>query len=113
MFPEEDAINNTIVVYTSDHGQTLQEKGEAWSHCNNTRPEVTVPLLVIGKLKAMPDTRYYASHGNIFATLLDLMGVPASARTHEYAPSLLTATEGQNQPRYFSDGDLNSVNFDP
>jgi glucan phosphoethanolaminetransferase (alkaline phosphatase superfamily) len=99
-------------VYTSDHGETLQEDGATWPHCHNTRHEALVPLLIITNLKLSPDTSFHASHSNIFATLLDFMQVPEGARLHAYAPSLLSATRAQNQPRFYLDGELAPLPFD-
>lgn len=111
-----------ILIYTSDHGQTLSEHGEQHTHCGtaaDTFPtEATVPLFIISRETISVDTGYRASHGNIFATLLDFMEFPAE-RHHEYALSLLTAKAGDSKPRYFWAGDPNErvlgvrVKFDP
>lgn len=100
-----------LLVYTSDHGQTLSEHGEKHTHCGtgmDTFPtEAMVPLFIISRAPLSVDTGYRASHANIFATLLDLMNFPASERHHEYARSLLTAKATDSQPRYFWAGGLN------
>ncbi len=111
-----------ILIYTSDHGQTLSEHGEHHTHCGtalDTSPtEVTVPLFIISREPLSVDTSYRASHGNIFATLLDFMDFPAQ-RQREYAVSLLTAKARDSQTRYFWVGDPNErilgarVKFDP
>lgn len=82
---------STVMVYTGDHGQTLARNGETHTHCGGTRNESLVPLFAVarnplspGKPRSVP-----AAHENIFATLLDLMAVPGSARAQEYAASLL------------------------
>lgn len=111
LMPNEIELPNTLIIHTSDHGETLQEHGETWSHCHNTSPEATVPLFIIGKLPIQPDTSYKASHDNIVPTLLDLMGVPGDKRLHDYAPSLLKAGSTENTPRFFLDGDLQSVEY--
>lgn len=97
-------LENTVILYTSDHGQTLFENGVDWLHCNYTPPEASVPLLLIGKLERAPDTAYPASHSNILPTLLDLMGVPEDVRAMEYAPSLLSATRGDVGRRFYLSG---------
>ena len=62
------------------------------------------------------DTKYRASHQNLFPTLLDLMGVPAASRVIQYERSLLVATEEDSQPRSFFGVDLGTthsrINFD-
>jgi glucan phosphoethanolaminetransferase (alkaline phosphatase superfamily) len=102
--------NRNFFVYTSDHGQTLSEHGERHTHCRNsalTDPtEAAVPLCLITVEPLAVDTQYRASHANIFATLLDLMGVPKLERRHEYALSLLGAKATDSKPRYFFVGDL-------
>jgi glucan phosphoethanolaminetransferase (alkaline phosphatase superfamily) len=99
---------NTFYIYTSDHGQTLSENGEVVSHCSTTRNEAVVPLFIISEPTALPavDTNYRASHSNIFATLLDLMGVLENTRKYNYSPSLLKAKAADSQPRFYYAGDL-------
>lgn len=93
--------DNTTIIYTSDHGQTLSENGESWPHSGTTRPEACVPLLVVQNAPLHVDTSYPASHANIFATLLDLMNVPPQIRAYPYAPSLLAAQNtGPAQRQY-------------
>ncbi|HEX7556165.1 MAG TPA: sulfatase-like hydrolase/transferase, partial [Leptolinea sp.] len=111
LMPDLEELPDTFLIYTSDHGDTLQEHGETWSHCHNTDPEAKVPLFIVGKLDFMPDTQYKASHANIMPTILDLMHVPQGIRSQIYAPSLLTAQHTSNKPRYFLDGDLESILF--
>jgi glucan phosphoethanolaminetransferase (alkaline phosphatase superfamily) len=115
--------SRNILIYTSDHGQTLSEHGEQHTHCGSavdTFPtEATVPLFMMNRGPLSVDTSYRASHGNIFATLLDLMDFPVEDRHREYAISLLTAKARDSQTRYFWAGDPNErilgvrVKFDP
>lgn len=110
-------LEHTLLLYTSDHGQTLIENGETWSHCGNTSKEAAVPLLLIGQHNFSPDTQYRATHYNIFPTILDLMGVPAEARIVTYPLSLLEATTLDSANRYFLGGTVEAyysvqVNFD-
>lgn len=63
--------------------------------------EASAPLLLITKAPASVDTNFRASHANIFPTLLDLMGYPASERRYPYARSLLKASASQSRARYF------------
>ncbi len=102
---------NTFYVYTSDHGQTLLENGAIASHCSDTKPEAIVPLFIIGNLQNQVDTKYRASHSNIFATLLDLMNFPESERKFSYATSLFKAKESDSKPRFYYTGDLHSTSF--
>jgi glucan phosphoethanolaminetransferase (alkaline phosphatase superfamily) len=113
LLPNRKPLPNTVILYTSDHGDTLQENGEAWSHCSNTSPEATVPLFMIGEIENQPDTNYQASHSNIFPTLLDLMNVPENARQKQYNYSLLKANSSMNGPRYYFGEDPNPILYTP
>jgi glucan phosphoethanolaminetransferase (alkaline phosphatase superfamily) len=95
--------DSTIVVYTSDHGQTLGEGGEKHSHCGASKTEAMVPLFVISSRADVraADTTFPASHSNIFATLLDLMGFPESERPRSYDVSLLGARSPASVPRTY------------
>jgi len=92
--------NNTVILYSSDHGQTLSEGGEIYSHGGESPKEAMVPLFMLG-LKTKADTNFKASHANIFATLLDLMAYPEAMRHHQYAISLLKAKAADSRDRFF------------
>lgn len=116
LIPDYKVPDDTVIVYTSDHGQTLAEGREGSAHCGYTRNEAVVPLFVIGYRGAGVDTKYKASHPNIFATLLDLMEFPESARKKSYGRSLLKAREADSEPRYYVGpaltGNLQKLKFD-
>jgi len=103
--------NNTVFVYTGDHGQTLFKTGKN-SHGGDSKAEATVPLFIIGDLGIDVDTRYKASHQNIFPTLLDLMKYPRDLRRTNLAISLLEAKSTDSKPRYFNPNLQNGVPFD-
>jgi glucan phosphoethanolaminetransferase (alkaline phosphatase superfamily) len=107
LLPDLNDLNQTVFLYTSDHGQTLLQDGETWLHCGNTRNEAIVPLLLISPEPYDVDPEYRASHFNIFATLLDLMGVPETMRLRDYPLSLLRATSADSTDRYFLGGVIN------
>jgi glucan phosphoethanolaminetransferase (alkaline phosphatase superfamily) len=102
-------LNHTVILYTSDHGQTLFEDGTSWLHCNYTPQEANVPILLLGRNLPPVADGYHASHSNILPTLLDLMGVPNEARVHAYAPSLFAATPEMNKDQFFFDGSLRLI----
>jgi glucan phosphoethanolaminetransferase (alkaline phosphatase superfamily) len=104
-----ETLENTIFVYTSDHGQTLSENGETWPQTGPTRNEANVPVLIISARQLSVDTGFKASHQNLFSTLLDLMQVPSSSRVYSYAPSLLEATAKSSVPRYYIVGNITSA----
>ncbi len=104
LFAEAD-LSQAVVIYTSDHGQNLHERGDPGvnTHCG-TDPvpeEGLVPLVVIqGKgLKALDwqahlaQNRNASSHYNIFPTLLMLMGYDPAEVASEYGPSLDMPTD--------------------
>ncbi len=105
-------LQHTIILYTSDHAQTLFEEGATWLHCNFTHAEASVPLFILGKLPVQPDTAYPASHSNILPTLLDLMSIPLEHRRQNYAPSLLKATTLDRQNRCFISGNMQVIRYD-
>lgn len=93
--------NNTAILYTGDHGQTLFANGKA-SHSGQTREEATVPLLMIGGPREGIDTSYKASHHNLYPTILDLINYPAELREREFSLSLLKATGRDSRPRFYN-----------
>ena len=93
-------INGATIIYTSDHGQTLHERGNPGltTHCQS-KPEIeegVVPLVLItGKRDIGPDWKNAAARGfnkmsgfRIFPTLLTLMGYKKEAVFSAYGPSL-------------------------
>jgi glucan phosphoethanolaminetransferase (alkaline phosphatase superfamily) len=107
-------LADSIIIYTSDHGQALLENGRTQTHCSGSRPQISealVPLMVLTenaywknafKLAA---TRNFdrASHFNIFPTLLNLMGFQWDAASKRYGASLFDRIEDS---RAFSYGDI-------
>jgi glucan phosphoethanolaminetransferase (alkaline phosphatase superfamily) len=101
------------VLYTSDHGQTLSEHGQRYTHMKPDPEIVDVPGFLVsgegygrqGLIDGIaPGTRI--SHLNNFATLLDLMGVPASMRVRPYDPSIFALTAQDNAERRYLSGSL-------
>ena len=103
--------NQTVILYTSDHGQSLFAGGKS-SHGGKTLVEANVPLFIIGKLETAADTSYRASHHNILPTLLDLMNYPEALRGREKSVSLLKATAKDSRPRFFNPDLDEKVPFD-
>lgn len=103
--------NNSVILYTSDHGQTLFSNGKA-SHGGETREEAIVPLFVVGKLDRSPDTNFKASHQNIYPTLLDLMNYPEEFRERRYVISLLKARASDSKTRFFNPNLGEKISFE-
>jgi glucan phosphoethanolaminetransferase (alkaline phosphatase superfamily) len=109
----ETTNQNYVILYTSDHGQTLSEHGQAYTHMKPDNVIVDVPDFFVsgerygrkGLLSGItPGIR--VSHLNNFATLLDLMGVPMSLRARTYDKSIFSLTAGDNRERYYMSGSL-------
>jgi len=110
--PGSDVLEHAVFLYTADHGQTLYETNVDWLHCGYTSPEARVPLFMLGKLPVKPDTAYKANHSNILPTVLDLMGVPDSARKYPYELSLFKAGAADSKDRYYLAGGMWMTNYD-
>jgi glucan phosphoethanolaminetransferase (alkaline phosphatase superfamily) len=116
LFVSETTNQNYVMLYTSDHGQTLAEHGQAYTHMKPDQEIVDVPdFLVSGEGYSKkwlldgiaPGIR--VSHLNNFATLLDLMGVPISLRVRHYDKSIFALTEEDNKKRYYMSGSLHGL----
>jgi glucan phosphoethanolaminetransferase (alkaline phosphatase superfamily) len=103
--------NNTVILYTGDHGQTLFANGKA-SHGGDTKEEAMVPLFIVGKLSGPIDTNFKASHKNIYPTLLDLMNYPEELRERRFVISLLKAKSSDSKPRFFNPDLGKKIPFD-
>jgi glucan phosphoethanolaminetransferase (alkaline phosphatase superfamily) len=104
---------NYAVLYTSDHGQTLSEHGQAYTHMKPDQEIVDVPGFIVsgegyGKQGLLDDIApgIRVSHLNNFATLLDLMDVPMSLRVRPYDASIFALTEEDNRERCYMSGSL-------
>lgn len=89
-------LDDALVIYTSDHGQNLHERGDSGTttHCSPApaAEEGAVPLAIIG---ASPHWRAAArrhfdasSHYRIFPTLLNAMGYDRAAVHSQYGEAL-------------------------
>ncbi|MGH8388075.1 MAG: sulfatase-like hydrolase/transferase [Pseudomonas sp.] len=100
-------LNNALLIYTSDHGQDLHERGNPGlnTHCGGdpVEEEGLVPLVVIqgsglhtldwqAQLAGNKDR---SSHYNIFPTLLQLMGYDLAGVEAVYGKPLSVATSDE------------------
>jgi hypothetical protein len=103
VFAQAD-MRNALMIYTSDHGQDLHERGNPGlnTHCGSdpVEEEGLVPLVVISgsDLKTMdwqaqlPANKDRSSHYNIFPTLLQLMGYDLAGIEAVYGKPLSVST---------------------
>ncbi len=102
LLKNDSFLENTVIVYTSDHSQNLGEFPDRFFHCGKEKLEVEIPIVIIGQAEFDEiNFDFPAHHQNVFPTLLDLMQVPDEARTEDYAVSLLTATEADIEQRFY------------
>lgn len=104
-------LSKTTLIYTSDHGQDLHERGNPGNstHCSESAEiqEGLVPMVVMhGRRSAMFNwndnaaaNKNKSSHYNIFPTLLLLMGYDAKSVQTTYGASLI---ESLNDPMTFN-----------
>ncbi len=89
-------LENTIIVYTSDHGQSILEGNSVMTHCSSNPPatQAIVPLFLFGNkinryfygdISHLVNTR---SHFQIFSTLLNFMGYNSSEVEKNYGKNL-------------------------
>ena len=106
-----DLPNDTVIAYTSDHGESLYAQGAA-GHGGRSREEATVPMFLIGLKDQSVDTSFKASHANLFTSLLDLMDYPEAMRGHSYAISLFKAHGSNSARRFYNPDAQGKVAFD-
>ncbi|MGY8524541.1 sulfatase-like hydrolase/transferase [Paracidovorax citrulli] len=83
---------NTTVIYTSDHGDNLGERG-LWNKCTLYRESTAVPLIVRGPdVPAGQVRRTNVSLVDVFPTVLDAAGVPLAAEDADLPGRSLLAT---------------------
>lgn len=104
--------DDTVVLYTSDHGQSFKEGSRTSTHGNRIAPpksQAKVPLLGWGGLlkQRFPDGiaafRDRVSHYQVFPTLLVLMGFDEAEVVSRYGPPLWDPPDGG---RVFLSGDV-------
>jgi glucan phosphoethanolaminetransferase (alkaline phosphatase superfamily) len=103
--------NNTVIIYTSDHGESFFMNGKA-GHGGVTREEAMVPLFAIGLRDLTVDTTFAASHANVFSALLDLMGYPLEMRKFAYQTSLFDGKGNTPAHRFYNPPGSKKIAFD-
>jgi lipid A ethanolaminephosphotransferase len=109
---EQAPLEDTVIIYTSDHGQAFDP--QRFTHCSVEHPdprEGLVPLFVItgnralrAQLQAAADaSRGHGSHFSIAPTVLQLLGYDRPAVAETLGPSLLTRSARTPE---FTSGDV-------
>lgn len=90
-------LANTIVIYSSDHGEMLGDLGH-WAKVVPYEPSVSVPLVIAGPgISRHPRTVSPIAHVDITATILDLAGATPEGELDGF--SLVRFLRGQaHQP---------------
>jgi lipid A ethanolaminephosphotransferase len=99
LLTSDGRLPRTVGLYTSDHAEALGDDGREPFVRTISREVVTIPLFMFGDDRPAVDTAYRAGHQNVFPTMLDLLGVPDSARSWRYGRSLLQARESDRDQR--------------
>lgn len=111
---KDNNLNNTLIIYTSDHGQNLLDDNDPTTHCRHTNVlsyEGFVPLFIITDNKELEIKFRYgsvlnlnrASHFQIFPTILVLLGFNKKITEEVYYNSLF---EKQVNPLGFTYGPI-------
>ena len=91
---------DTLVVLTADHGESLDEHGEATHGIFAYEATLRVPLILYGPRVLKPAVRNDAvQHVDILPTVLDLLSIPASSNLD--GRSLAGRAESGDRPSYF------------
>jgi len=97
--------DNTLVIYTSDHGMSLGQHG-FWGHGEDTWPSNThreannIPLIIRPPGERQPGKveQSFVGTTDIFATILDYAGLPLPSQIPRYSRSMRPLVEpGQAQ----------------
>jgi len=110
-------LENSVVFYTSDHGQNiLESKNLSRTHCNSAnvvRNEVSVPLMVFSKnakeLFPVSREKFY-SHIQIFPTTLELLGYDNEV-VKKYGKSLKEGFEKSSDRAYILSSSLKKEKY--
>lgn len=75
---ERGLLAHTVVVFTSDHGETLDDDGHgAWGHGNSVREELTrVPLMILQPGVPAAASTCVSSNADVWPTLWSALGLP-------------------------------------
>jgi glucan phosphoethanolaminetransferase (alkaline phosphatase superfamily) len=107
-----DDLGGTTILWASDHGQSLQERGQTYTHCNREIEQAIVPFFTLSDaewvIASQPPARrgepIFYSHHNIYPTVVSLL-----AKDRDFAQDgfrSLFAPEPIQPPLYYLYGGL-------
>lgn len=89
---QKGMLENTIVLFTGDHGEEFMEKGH-WGHGHNKvfpEEQIRVPLVLWMPGQKPGAVTHRTSHLQIAPTLLERLGVTQNSRTYSSADNLFS-----------------------
>ncbi len=95
--------DNTIVIFTSDHGDMLGEKGMVQKRCFNEW-SARVPLIIYNPYEKNRNTKQKTpvSLADLLPTMLDWVGVPEDERLAHDGKSLVPLMNGEFDPKRYA-----------
>ena len=95
-------LANTVVIFTSDHGEAFGEHGKYWHAMNLYQEELHVPLMIAGpnlKPRRVPDP---VSGLDLAPTILSIMGapIPSTLLGDDLTPLLFGSTLGERELQF-------------
>ncbi|MCM8541923.1 MAG: sulfatase-like hydrolase/transferase [Lentisphaeraceae bacterium] len=103
---KEKLMENSIILFTGDHGEEFMEKGR-WGHGHNSRftmYQTRVPFILSVPGETAREINTETNHLQFPAFLLDKLGVTNNYQDYSLTPSLL-----QKKPDYFLIGNYNYI----
>lgn len=99
---ERGELENTIIVFSSDHGEMLGDHGR-WAKSVPYRASVGVPLIIAGPgIQKGVDSRALVTIMDFGATFLDFAGLPATKNDSRSMRPLLTGQASTHRDILFS-----------
>ena len=99
-----EPLPNTTVLWTSDHGQSLQEQGQTYTHCKDELEQAVIPFVVISDQPwvlahaAAPGRGLVLSHHHLYPSLISLFSKEREVVNAGYR-SLFSARVREAMPR--------------
>jgi len=104
---KEIDLNQTIIFYTSDHGQSILENGVLATHCTANNPPLSQGIVPIFIIHNKQDNRWNVlkkniySHFNIMPTILKITGYDGNITENNFFE-----VNEKNKINWFYSGDL-------